>query len=189
MSTNNQLEVDALFGGLEPSEHPYLWFVVHTKPRWEKKFAHYCKLHNINYYLPLIDSVRVYHERKVIFKKPLFPGYIFLKCQKEDKSLLFRSGSIVRFISVPAEAELLDDLENIYRSLSADQPIKNHSFVKEGYKVKITGGSFVDVEGVVIDADNPNEVIVGIHIIQQAICVKVDPAHIELISRTVQELD
>lgn len=184
MGANNLLEIQQLFGGLSPSEPDFKWYVVHTKPRWEKKFAHYCYLYKINYFLPLQDSVKTYGNRKVTFTVPIFPGYVFLKCKLSDKSTLLRSGCVVRFLSVPDEQELLDDLINIYETLNRHLPVTQHIYVKEGYKVRITDGPFVDVEGVVIDADNPSEVIVGIHFIQQAVCVQVSPSQIELISRT-----
>ena len=189
MATNNLVEIEPLCGDLAPADADNEWFVIHIKPRWEKKFASYCFLYKVNYYLPLQDSVRVYHNRKVVFTKPIFPGYIFVKCSINDKSLLFRSGSIVRFINVPNERELLTDLNNIYESLSRKLPIEHHAYVKEGYKVRITKGPFIGVEGIVIDAEDPSEVIVGIHLIQQAICLQVDPSQIELVSRTAQQFD
>jgi transcription antitermination factor NusG len=187
MSTNNQLEIIQLFGGLEPSDSSNSWFVIHTKPRWEKKFASYCQKNAVNYYLPLYDSVREYNNRKVMFKIPLFSGYIFVKCSPADKSLLLRSGSIVRFIKVPDEEELLYDLSNIYQSLNKNVPFTPHAFVKEGYTVQIINGPYAGIEGLVIDANYPGQVIVGIHLIQQAICIKVNPADVELITRTPQE--
>ncbi len=189
MATNNQVEIEQLCGDLSPSSADDEWFVIHIKPRWEKKFAHYCFLQKVNYYLPLQESVRVYNKRKVVFTKPLFSGYIFVKCSCQDKSLLFRSGCIVRFIKVPDERELLTDLNNIYESLTRKLPIEHHTYVKEGYQVRITKGPYIGIEGIVIDADDPSEVIVGIHLIQQAICLQVDPSQIELVSRTVQQFD
>lgn len=187
MSTNNQIEIQQLFGGLNPSEADEKWFVIHTKPRWEKKLADYCYKREINYYLPLQKSIKVYGKRKVIFNKPLFPGYTFVKCTLNDKPILLRSGSIVRFIKVPDELELLNDLNNIYNTLSPDIPVEPHAYVKEGYTVKITKGPYIGVEGIVLDVDNPSEVIVGIHLIQQAVCIKVDPTEMELVSRTKPE--
>jgi transcription termination/antitermination protein NusG len=188
MSTNNQIEIQQLFGGLNPSEAAERWFVIHTKPRWEKKFADYCYKREINYYLPLQKSIKEYGKRKVVFTKPLFPGYTFVKCTLSDKSILLRSGSVVRFIKVPDEKELLTDLKNIYDTLSYDVPVKPHAYVKEGYTVKINKGPYVGVEGIVLDADNPTEVIIGIHLIQQAVCIQVSPTDIELVSRTKLEL-
>ena len=184
MSTNNQIEIQQLFGGLDPSEAAERWFVIHTKPRWEKKLAYYCYKREINYYLPLQKSIKEYGKRKVIFTKPLFPGYTFVKCTINDKPLLLRSGSIVRFIKVPDERELLADLNNIYATLSYDIPVKPHAYVKEGFTVKIKKGPYVGIEGIVLDANNPTEVIVGIHLIQQAVCVQVNSTDIEMIART-----
>ena len=46
----------------------------------KKKLAEYSGKAEINYYLPLRESERIYDRRKIIFTKPLFPGYVFVKC-------------------------------------------------------------------------------------------------------------
>ena len=179
MATNKPVEVDQLFGGLQPSESNDQWFVVHTKPRQEKKLAQYCLQNAINYFLPLQNSTKVYQRRKVTFMKPLFSGYVFLRCSDKQQVILFRSGNIVRFLKVYDEAELLIDLNNIYQSTSQNLPIERHPYLEEGYKVKIVKGPYKDVEGIVVDSENPEKVIVGIHLIQQAICVEVTPDDIK----------
>ena len=72
--------------------------------------------------------------------------------------------------------------------MSLDIPVEPHAYVKEGYTVKITSGPYIGIEGIVLDAGDPSEVIVGIHLIQQAICIQVSPTEIELVSRTKPEI-
>jgi transcription antitermination factor NusG len=58
-----------------------LWFVAHTKPRREKKLAAYCERHGLAATLPCYESAHKYRGKTVIFRKPLFPGYVFLKLE------------------------------------------------------------------------------------------------------------
>lgn len=183
MATNLPVEIDQLFGGLNPSEEFDEWFVVHVKPRQEKKLAHYCKIHNINYFLPLQQSTKVYQRRKVTFTKPVFPGYVFLKCSRDQKSILLRSGAIVRFLKVLNEGELLEDLSNVYLATSQNIPIERHPYLEDGYSVRIIKGTFEGTEGIVVDAEDPEQVIIGIHLIQEAICITVSPDDIKVIHK------
>ncbi|MCF7919394.1 MAG: hypothetical protein K9N06_05720 [Candidatus Cloacimonetes bacterium] len=183
MATNKPVEIEQLFGGLTPSGADDNWFVVHTKPRQEKKLAQYSRQCAINYFLPLQDSTKVYNHRKIIFTKPLFPGYIFLRCSAAQKNILFRSGAVVRFIKVPDEDELLSDLINIYQSTEKHLPLEKHAYLSEGYHVRIKRGPFLDVEGIVVDSENPEKVIIGIHLIQQAVCITVNPEDVELLKK------
>ena len=84
MATNKPVEVDSLFGELIISNDDKRWEVIHTKPKREKKLAKYLKDCNIHYYLPLNNSERHYKYRKIIFTKPLFPGYIFAHINQEE---------------------------------------------------------------------------------------------------------
>lgn len=84
MATQKPVEVEEILGKLEISSDRK-WLVVRTKPRREKKLANFAGKSGIHYYLPLKDSEKIYNNRKIIFTKPLFPGYVFVHCNHEEK--------------------------------------------------------------------------------------------------------
>ena len=55
-----------------------IWFVAHTRPRCEKKLVQYCEREGLSTTLPCYRSVKKYRGKKVVFYKPLFPGYVFV---------------------------------------------------------------------------------------------------------------
>ncbi len=103
MATHKPVEVQELYGDLNSAEGEQKWFVVHSKPRREKKLAEYSLRNKINYYLPQKDSVRIYKFRKVKFTKPLFPGYIFIKCTLKQRDTLIITGHTAYFLHIPDE--------------------------------------------------------------------------------------
>jgi hypothetical protein len=56
-----------------------LWSVAHTRPRREKKLKQYCEQEEISAILPCYKAVHRYPRKTVVFEKPLFPGYVFLR--------------------------------------------------------------------------------------------------------------
>lgn len=54
------------------------WYVVYTKPKHEKKVAERLEEYGINYFLPLMRTLRTWHDRKKYIFLPLFPSYIFV---------------------------------------------------------------------------------------------------------------
>jgi hypothetical protein len=78
MATHTPVLIDELFGELAPAPDGQRWEVIHTKPRCEKKLAEYARRSGITYYLPQMDSKRVYQRRIVNFTKPMFPSYLFV---------------------------------------------------------------------------------------------------------------
>ena len=52
------------------------WYVVYTKPRWEKKVAQKLNDIGINAYCPLIKKISSWTDRKKLVYIPLFNSYI-----------------------------------------------------------------------------------------------------------------
>jgi transcriptional antiterminator RfaH len=76
------------------------WFVCHTRPRREKKFAALMAAESFEHYLPLVGSVRRYPSGTKRFTKPLFAGYVFARVDPASKPRLFQQDLLARAIEV-----------------------------------------------------------------------------------------
>ncbi|GHU80304.1 transcriptional antiterminator [Bacteroidia bacterium] len=54
------------------------WYVIYTKPRHEKKVFEDLRLRNCTAYLPLINHLSQWSDRRKLIEKPLFPSYVFV---------------------------------------------------------------------------------------------------------------
>src|ERR1700688_1588847 len=61
------------------------WYVVYTKPRWEKKTEGYLLKENIECYCPLNKVTRKWSDRKKTILEPLFKSYVFVKVDDNQK--------------------------------------------------------------------------------------------------------
>lgn len=181
MATHKPVEVQELFGDLEPASDGLRWFVAHTKPRREKKLAEYSLKNSINYYLPLRDSVRVYKYRKIKFTKPMFPGYVFIKCTSEEKRTLIITGHIANFLQVPDDNELMEELKPIYSGRQKGAIFKRAKFLEKGIEVIITGGPFAGLTGIVENQNDVTEVILQINLLRQAVSVSAKTDQVEIL--------
>ena len=173
-------DIQELFGELEASNGEK-WFVVYTKPRQEKKLAEYALKENITYYLPLQESIRLYKYRKKVFYKPLFSGYLFVRCDFEKRRTLTISGHIVTFLNVINENELIDDLKQIYLGIEKGADLEIHDYPETGTEVEITSGPFSGLRGIVENKGEKNLVILHIHLLKKAVSVKVKSKNIKLL--------
>lgn len=181
MATKKPVYVPELFGELSISDDDRRWFVVHVKPRAEKKLAEYNYQHDIHYYLPQQDSERVYKYRKVMFTKPIFPGYVFVHCKLDDKLVLYRSGAIAHILKVPNEAELISELSQVYHGLDLGAELKEHAYLPEGTRVRITSGPFNGLIGYVSDTSDVSEIVLQVTFLRQAVAVSVTADQIEIL--------
>jgi transcriptional antiterminator RfaH len=69
-------------GGSEVSTS---WYAVQAKRNAERRVVHRLALKSILSFLPLIEVVRRYAERRVVRVEPLFPGYLFAQMDALDR--------------------------------------------------------------------------------------------------------
>ena len=61
------------------------WYVVYTRPRWEKKVASLLADKGIIHYCPLNKVQKKWSDRKKIVLEPLFKGYVFVQIDDHAK--------------------------------------------------------------------------------------------------------
>jgi len=171
MATHKPIEVTDLLGEIEAGRNGEKWWVIHTKPRCEKKLAEYSLKKGINYYLPITESKKIYKYRQVIFTKPLFPGYFFARCSSSEKRELQISGYTAYFLKVPNEEELLSELKQIYKGSNLGEELRLCDYLENGTEVEIIAGPFVGLTGVVKDFKNVNEVLMQISLLRKSVAV------------------
>lgn len=157
------------------------WYVLHLRPRSEKKVARVCAANGLEHFLPLRSETKIYQRRKVKVQKPLFPGYIFVAFDTDQRECLLRTNHIVRILRPPSEERLLYQLNQIRLALEIDDTLGAAEAIKKGKLVRIKGGPFMGIEGVVLTADKPGVVRLNVDLIGQAVAVEIDRDYIELI--------
>ena len=183
MATHKPVDVDEIYGDLIlPEKDDQKWNVIHTKPQCEKKLADFLKSRKIIYYLPLYDSERVYQHRRVVFTKPLFPGYIFSCFNMDEKFNILNSGYAVRLIKVPNQNELLNDLYWIYQSRQEKLELEQNEWFESGWYVEIIDGPMKGMRGTVQSQTRLSEVILNVNILKQSVKLKLNPSHVKVLT-------
>jgi transcriptional antiterminator RfaH len=54
------------------------WYVLYTRVNHEKKTTGFLREREIDYYLPLVKKIRIWHDRRKCISAPLFPSYVFV---------------------------------------------------------------------------------------------------------------
>lgn len=157
------------------------WFVCHTKPRCEKKFADMLERENFVHQLPVLKSARLYGIRKKIFTKPLFPGYVFARLEPERKARVYQQDLLVRAIQIENEAIFLRQLEDVKLICASGLEAALHPLVKKGTHVRVLGGPLNGLEGYVDDPANPQGIVVSVDVLQQGLLVRLPLESLQLL--------
>ncbi len=173
MSTELQAE------STTPTANAIVWMVAHVRPRCEKKLVEYCDRLGIETTLPCYQSVRRYRGKKVVFEKPLFPGYVFLRAVPEDRAGIYQSDYVANLLEVFDQEQFAHQLQDILRALETGLEIVLVPEIGKGSRVKIKYGPLAGMEGWVEERFGPATVLLRLDFIGQAAAVKLTATELE----------
>jgi len=74
------------------------WYVIHTKPRGEKKAEEQLLSLGINAYCPTRNEIRFWSDRKKRIKVPVLPSMVLVKIDEKDIKRVFECPGVVRYM-------------------------------------------------------------------------------------------
>jgi transcriptional antiterminator RfaH len=152
--------------------HAAAWFVCHTRPRCEKKFASLMAAERFEHYLPLVQSVRRYATQTKRFSKPLFPGYVFARVPLEFKARIYQQDLLARAIGITDEASFLQQLANVRAMVTSGYQLTVLPLLTRGRRVRIMGGALHGLEGYIDDPADPKGIVLSIDVLRQGVLVR-----------------
>lgn len=159
------------------------WFVVYTKPRWEKKVAElFCK-RKIENFCPLNKVLRQWADRKKIVYEPLFTSYVFVHASEAEHIAVKQTDGVINFVywlGKPAvikqvEIEAIQDFLNEHNNVKLEKVN-----VSVSDTVRITEGPLIFREGNVLEVSKKS-VRVFLPSLGYAMIAEVSKSHIEII--------
>jgi transcription antitermination factor NusG len=156
------------------------WYVVYTKPRWEKKVYRLFEERRIEAYCPLNRIRKKWSDRIKWVDEPLFKSYVFVHVAEGELSEIRLVNGVVNFVywlGKPAvvkdkEIEIIRKFLNEYEDVRVE-PVE----LKKDTKVTIRKGVLMDKEAKVMKVLN-NRVQVVIESIGFALVAVVDKSNI-----------
>lgn len=140
------------------------WYVVYTKPKWEKKAAEQLTKYNINCYCPVIKKIQQRSDRKIKVEVPLFDHYIFVQLAEKDRNMVFNSPGVVRYLFWLGKHAIVKDkeIETIKEWLNSSDTAKEISVMQYqiGDKIHLNSGPFCDQNAVVKDITKTHYVLI-----------------------------
>jgi transcriptional antiterminator RfaH len=157
------------------------WYLVHTKPRQEKRSLE--NLHRQGYqcYLPTLPSEKLRKGLLTVANEPLFPRYLFIRLEQGDSAKSWApirsTKGVSRLVSFGIEPARVDDgLIELLRKHEASVQNEPERLFMQGERVRLTEAPFTGIEGIYQMADGESRVMVLIEILSKLVAVRVAPA-------------
>lgn len=164
---------------LEPDRRRRIWYVLHVKPRTEKKAFEFLKRLNVFRYLPLLKKVSKVQRRKVVRYLPLFPGYVFTRLNADERFEMVKTHLVVQTIEVQNARRMIHQLRQIAHASRFPEALREVEHYVPGDRVRIKAGPFMGIEGCVQRKGSQTSLVLELEIIGRAVEVTVSPVDLE----------
>lgn len=139
------------------------WYVVYTKPKWEKKVAERLTDIGVVTYCPLITKVSQWSDRKKTISVPLFNSYIFVQIDEKSRNKIFEVVGAVRYLFWLGKPAIVKDkeIDAIKNWLSVpDTYDVTVDQWKKGDKVILESGPFLNQSAVIQEVKQSHYILI-----------------------------
>lgn len=158
------------------------WYVLFVRSNQEKRVAQHLTDRSIQHFLPALDSVRQWRDRKVILSRPLFAGYVFVRLPLVERLKVLVVPSVVNLVGTASAPSVVSDEEIQWIRCAVEHgKAEPHTYqtLKIGLWVVIKAGAMAGMEGILIRMQNNTRVLIALNSISRAFTVEVDSCCVE----------
>jgi transcription antitermination factor NusG len=139
------------------------WYVVQTKPKWEKKVAEQLQKIGITCYCPVTIKIHQYSDRKKKVEVPLFYRYVFVQLSEQERNLVFMSPGAVKYLFWLGRHAIVKDQEIstiknwLEKGEKAEVALTQYNV---GETIKLNSGLFSNQNAVIKEITNKHFILV-----------------------------
>lgn len=164
----------------------YCWYTIHVRSRHEFSVLGKLAKAGIEAFLPVVEKLNKWKDRKKLISFPLFPGYLFVYIIKSYNNIfaVLKTEGVVRFLGmVSGEPEPVpeDQIISLKRLVESKEALDPYPYLKEGQQVRIKKGALAGVEGILIERAGKHALVLSVDILRQGVSLKIDASEVETI--------
>lgn len=152
------------------------WFVIYTRPRFERKVFEQLVEQGIEAFLPTQKTIRQWSDRRKVVEVPLFNSYVFVHITNKEYFNVLQVFGVVKFITFEGKAVVVPqkqiDALLLLTNTEADIETSCTDY-KVGQKVEVVVGALKGLCGELIKVGTKNRVLVRIDHLEQNLLVKI----------------
>ena len=159
------------------------WYAIQTVARHEKRVAIHLIDRQIITFLPLLKQVHEWSDRRKSIQVPLFSCYVFVRysSQRQIREEILRTPGVLGFVGGHGQGTSIpnEQLDSIRKLLEEDVPFAFHPFLQVGQRVRIRGGCLDGVEGILVEKNRDQSLIVSVELLRRSLAIRVEGYELE----------
>lgn len=160
------------------------WYAACTSARHEKRIAERFERDNLEFFLPLYDTVHQWRNGRKKLRLPLLPGYIFVRIPLRER---------LRVLQVPGVAYLVGygtcptpipdgEMQVLRTAVTSERCMEPHPFLRVGEKVRVVAGPLTGAEGILLRKKENFRVVLSVELVVRSVIVDVDGSEVAPVS-------
>lgn len=161
------------------------WYLLYTKPRYEKKADAELQLLGFETYLPLNRTLKQWSDRKKWVEEPLFKSYIFINTSISYYYDILNVNGIVKFVNFEKLPVVVSekDISFIRKMLGSDISYEvTNEFIEVGNSVEIISGPMIGYKGQIVEYRSKKQIMVNFNSIPQNVVLNLPLSNLKLLS-------
>jgi transcription antitermination factor NusG len=157
------------------------WYALYTRPRHEKKVFDLLTEKGVETFLPTVERVRQWKDRRKRVQIPLFTSYVFVKIDLKDRYTSLQTHGVVRLVSFSGQPAAIPDwqIEQLQRVIEHPDTLELENYLREGDWVEVVDGPFRGVKGRLKEMRGQTRLVINIDGIYQSASFVVDRSLVE----------
>jgi transcription antitermination factor NusG len=159
------------------------WYAIQTRPRHEKKVDADLRSRGFWTFLPTIEQIHQWSDRRKKVQVPLFSRYLFIRSlyKPEVHHAVISLPGVNGFVGVRRQALPIPDSEiaNVQLLLTHKIPLEPYPFLKVGQRVRCRGGVLEGLEGILVSKNKDYSVVVSVELLQRSLAVHISGYNFE----------
>ena len=157
------------------------WWALYTRHQHEKTVAEMLSAKGFEVFLPLYESLRRWKDRSKMLTLPLFPCYVFVRGGLDRRLQVVTTPGIHMILCRGERVAMIPqaEIDAIQRAVEGSFRMEPHPFLKCGERVRVTRGSLLGVEGILIRKKNLYRLVLSVDMMAQSVAVEIDAMDVE----------
>lgn len=159
-----------------------VWYAIYTRSRNEKVVAREFEKQEIEYYLPLVVTLRQWSDRKKKVVEPLIRSYIFVHIREKQYLKVLQTQGVVKAVCFGGKPVPIPgwQIENLKLLLGTDLSFK-HEICEfaAGEEVTIKRGSLNGLRGTILQVRGRHKLIISISALNYCLTIDIGPGWVE----------
>jgi transcription antitermination factor NusG len=159
------------------------WYALYTNPRHEKVVAKQLKEQCVENFLPLYRSWHRWKDRRKQVELALFPGYVFVRIEEQNKLQVLKTPGAVNLVSFNGKLAALPEpeIETLRNALDNQVFAEPCPYLRVGRKVRVVRGPMAGAEGILSRKKDRCRVVISVEVLMRSVALEIDGTDLEAV--------